>query len=292
MGTTLAFCRQDVVSGNRYCSPSVTTKSSSFDTIELIRIKELSLYEKRTNKVKGVYSRPSAAIERGSGFYIPGLEGYRVRIVSGAAILALSYLNSAISSSDALAGGMESSHLQLSMNLANGYGILLLFQALVDLGKETLFDDSKSGSSKSVKSKPSNIEMNQIISPSLVDDEELSEAVRWAAATFLSLTPASNIVLINSSGVMYNLGQKIVEVTSMDGVSAALETLSKSQSGRVAVPSSHPSTFLVDEDNRRCVILQKVNDQMAIVVGSDQLLQSFTKSDLKWLGSFSKLLNE
>ena len=44
-------------------------------------------------KVKGVYSRPSAAIEKGSGFYIPGLEGSKVRLLFGTLVLLLNYIN-------------------------------------------------------------------------------------------------------------------------------------------------------------------------------------------------------
>lgn len=288
--STWAFCQHEIIihiKSSRHQPFSLIRKSPSIEKIESTRMRDMALFEKRTGKVKGVYSRPSAAIERGSGFYIPGLEGYRVRILSGVVVLALSYLNSVLSSETILSEGVQSSNLQLSMNLANGYGILLLFQALVDLGKETLF----SNEGKPTKTKPASIDMDQIISPSLVSDENFSETVQWAAATFLSLTSAQNILLVNESGVLYNLGQNTVNTIPDGGIKAVLETLQKSKSGRVAVPSDHPSAVLVDAQFRRCVLLQRVNEQMAFVVGSDQLLQSYTKSDLKWLGNLSKLLN-
>ena len=34
-----------------------------------------ALWDTKKDATKGVYVRPSAAIERGSGFFIPGLEG-------------------------------------------------------------------------------------------------------------------------------------------------------------------------------------------------------------------------
>ena len=49
---------------------------------------ESSSRDNNKKKSSGVYARPSAAIERGSGFFIPGLEGSRVRLLFG--ILALS----------------------------------------------------------------------------------------------------------------------------------------------------------------------------------------------------------
>jgi hypothetical protein len=35
------------------------------------------------------YRRPSAAMERGGGFFVPGLEGYKLRAVMGTLVLAL-----------------------------------------------------------------------------------------------------------------------------------------------------------------------------------------------------------
>ena len=47
-------------------------------------------------KTTGVYARPSAAIERGSGFFIPGLEGSRVRLLFGILALVLTYVNNSL----------------------------------------------------------------------------------------------------------------------------------------------------------------------------------------------------
>ena len=35
------------------------------------------------------YRRPSAALERGGGFFVPGLEGYKLRAVMGILVLVL-----------------------------------------------------------------------------------------------------------------------------------------------------------------------------------------------------------
>ena len=47
--------------------------------------------------MKGFYRRPSKAIEQGGGFFIPGLEGERIRIVTALALLVaiLGYLHTA-----------------------------------------------------------------------------------------------------------------------------------------------------------------------------------------------------
>ena len=48
-------------------------------------------------QAKGFYIRPSAAIERGGGFFIPGLEGAKLRIALGGGLLVLSGLSIATS---------------------------------------------------------------------------------------------------------------------------------------------------------------------------------------------------
>ena len=54
-------------------------------------------------QAKGFYIRPSAAIERGGGFFIPGLEGAKLRIALGGGLLVLSGLSIAASGEAPLA---------------------------------------------------------------------------------------------------------------------------------------------------------------------------------------------
>ena len=54
-------------------------------------------------QAKGFYIRPSAAIERGGGFFIPGLEGAKLRIALGGGLLVLSGLSIATSGDAPLA---------------------------------------------------------------------------------------------------------------------------------------------------------------------------------------------
>ena len=54
-------------------------------------------------QAKGFYIRPSAAIERGGGFFIPGLEGAKLRIALGGGLLVLSGLSIAASGDAPLA---------------------------------------------------------------------------------------------------------------------------------------------------------------------------------------------
>ena len=282
-----AFTYFSISGKEKYALSGSTTR-----LFEISKKDESSSLKRKQKKVSGVYSRPSAAIERGSGFYVPGLEGYRVRIFSGVAILALSFVNVQQSQPDSSA---ISGTLELSMNLANGYGLLLLFQALIDVGKETLFANSDDGESTVLSSKStSNVDMEQIISPTLKNDDALEAAVQWAAATFISLTPSNKFMLLSKEEILYSLGTGLKSSLSTQANECTVdvfETLSSSKSGRVAVPSTHPIFSIISENSRRCVILQRINESKAIVVGSDQLLQSYTKSDLRWLGNLARYID-
>ena len=75
--------------------------------------------------------RPSAAIERGSGFFIPGLEGPKVRLLFGIVVLLLTAVNRALTIILPTDGAMT-----VTETLAIGYAMLLLLQAAIEFGKE------------------------------------------------------------------------------------------------------------------------------------------------------------
>lgn len=104
---------------------------------------------KTTTAVSGVYVRPSGAIERGSGFFVPGLEGPKVRVVIGMVLLVGTLVEH--STTGGLAGGGISTGMTASTttttatvaawSLSDGIAILysgvLLFQAAIEYTKET-----------------------------------------------------------------------------------------------------------------------------------------------------------
>jgi len=250
-------------------------------------------------KVKGVYSRPSAAIERGSGFYVPGLEGSKVRILFGILVLLLSYVNTLLGLGDS---NMEA--VEFSQKTVTFYGTLLLLQGLVEAAKEAGLGldlgtkkDGKDANSSSASSAGAK-QLSQLVNGSLRSDEAMAEKVKWVAATYVALTSATHVLLLDDDGVdcdkLYSLGDAMNEVpadTERDGVQAALDTVYKSKGGRVSVPDSHKCAVLLPEDNRRCILLQKVNvdgRRRCLMIGSNQLLVAFTKNDLKWLGSLGE----
>jgi len=241
---------------------------------------------KNTSKSKGVYVRPSGAIERGSGFFVPGLEGPRVRVLFGTVLLGLTALNHALIS--------VSAGLSLEEFVAIGYSLLVLFQAAIEFGKEELIveggtNSGKSGSSLLQKDlvQKWNAESKQRLSSEAIDK------IQWAAASYLSITPATQMLLLTKrDSILYRLGGDYsTEDTSMidRGVEAALDQLRQSKGGRLALPDTHPAVVALCLEKARTVVLQRIDDDSCWVMSSsDQLLASFTPADLKWLGQLAR----
>jgi hypothetical protein len=272
---------------------------------------------KSKKKVQGVYARPSAAIERGSGFFVPGLEGSRVRILFGITVLILNYVNHTFVPDDMAQIGA----LVLSEKLASFYGVLLLAQGLIESAKEMGLGLGGGGGGEGVvvqggggvgvsgKDGVSSKGLDQMISTSLRSGESSIDAaaMSWVAATYVALTPATHILLLevtNGVGeILYSLGdfsslENGSDKETQEGIISAMDTVYPSTGGRVSIPSSHPaSRFLLPEENTRCVLLQRIDResdedrQLCLFAASDQLLAAFTKNDLNWLGSLGKYMN-
>ncbi|CAM9898633.1 unnamed protein product [Choristocarpus tenellus] len=82
-----------------------------------------------TKNLSSYYKRPSAAIERGGGFFIPGLQGSRLQLVFSGVILGLLLLGGSPPST------MSPSQLSSEV-LATMAGLVLLLQGFLDQQKE------------------------------------------------------------------------------------------------------------------------------------------------------------
>ena len=92
----------------------------------------------KSARERGIYSRPSAAIERGSGFFIPGLEGPRIRILFGMTVLLANGANHLFAESEVGDLGQIVAEV-----LAAGYGVFLLLQGLIESGVGVANNSSK-----------------------------------------------------------------------------------------------------------------------------------------------------
>jgi hypothetical protein len=242
-------------------------------------------------KSKGVYSRPSGAIERGSGFFVPGLEGPKVRLFVGLVLMAGAFLNHSLATASTTDVNPANTFAE---GLAGAYSILVLMQAAIEYTKDMrgqILIPAKEETATS--STPTTTSSSLSQQWSMEVDQEWRERVEWMASLYLSLTPATHIMLVGPGKILYWLGstsQPSFSELQGEGSMAALETVSKSKGGRVSLPNTHPAvTNLAPDQHSRCVVLQRVDDssQLTLMMTSDQLLPSFTKQDLQWLGQLA-----
>ena len=242
--------------------------------------------ENKESKPKGVYVRPSAVIEKGSGFFFPGLEGPRVRLVVGSGLLLVTAINHVFSSSTSA----------FSEGLAVFYSLLVLLQGAIETTKEGRIESIQSSPAKAAKA---NLAQKWRTNTSTgTGSDTYRNNVEWAAASFLSLTPATHMILLQDDEIQYWLGATTQQSQSGEdqvtaAVQAALNTIRQSKGGRVALPDSHPAAtgIIPQEEHRKCVILQRINSSSCWMVASDDLLASFTKQDLQWLGQLASYVN-
>jgi hypothetical protein len=157
--------------------------------------------------------------------------------------------------------------------------------------------------------------MDQIISSSLQQyNDDTIDAVRWAAASFIAMTPTTHLLIIkqenNNTEILYGLGDfTAVNGTSLEkelGMESAIKAIfEESVGGRVAIGSSHPASVkLLPDAFRRCLLLQRVdfqsdnnsnslsnpNVRLCLMTGSNTILESYTRNDLIWLGNLAQYI--
>lgn len=294
--TTLAVVTQSASAFVNPQSKAICIVESSTHRGEALYAEEEKKEEPR--KAQGVYVRPSGAIERGSGFFVPGLEGPKVRVLFGGILLVLTAINHWVASQTA------SIDWSLEEGMAIGYALLVLFQAAIEYGKEELIVEgsgvSNSSKSRSLGSTPSSSNKANLVQQWSKEEgnsgtisDAVKERVQWAAASYLSITPATQMMLLDGTQILYKLGNDSemngISSTEVEkGVEAAFSQLKGSKGGRLALPATHPAVQGLGLDACRTVVLQRISPNRCWVMSSqDQLLASFTSSDLKWLGHMS-----
>jgi hypothetical protein len=273
----------------------------------------------------GIYIRPSAAIERGSGFFIPGLEGYKVRILVGCIVMFCTLLNHlydqwiVIQDVDPTAIAATATSISTTMSgntfaeaLAIFYGALVFLQGSIEARKENLpLNNPWENSDRAATTTGRNVQLLQ--QQWSIENSEDSppgsvwrQRIEWVASSYISLTPATNMMLIGPGKIIFSLGTTPRRIIESDnevlGCSAALATLAQSTSGRVALPINHicvqklvlssfPNDNSTNIPSPRCAVLQRIDDQLCWMMTSDQLLVGFTAYDLQWLGQLAVYVN-
>jgi hypothetical protein len=248
----------------------------------------------KSARERGIYSRPSAAIERGSGFFIPGLEGPRIRLIFGLTVLIADVANHILAESQPGDVGQI-----IAESLAAFYGALLLLQGIVEMGVERGFSreiDTSIYSAGGLSN--TNQSRRAQIYDAFASNELGIKSIQRVAETIINFTPATFANLVDKDlGLLYSSRTSIDDSPSIDVdeerrlINLALNSVSKSRGGRVALPSEHPVSKLLPSSATRCILIQKINvyekGEACLVLGSDRLLPSFTKNDLRWIGQLA-----
>ena len=253
---------------------------------------------KKLGQKQGVYTRPSAAIERGSGFFIPGLEGARIRIAVGGVLLAATAINHVLSSTTTTSSSPSAGNVWAE-SLAILYSVLVLLQAGVETVQEAASRIQIIGSSTKNKTPTGTPTATLAEAWGVTADEnpDWRDRVAWAARTLLSLTAATQVMLIGPPGVVYRLTQTgegkaaAIPLTDSTALNALTETLRASPSGRVALPTTHPAAQTW-APGQVCVVVQRLHRDDAtwawMVTSPNSLASTMTQRDLQWLGPLAR----
>ena len=85
--------------------PLITTKTSAGSARQTLSSLSSSSSTSASMRERGVYSRLSGAIKQGSGFFIPGLKGYRIRLVFGLMVVIFVFANGVLDDGGNSGGG-------------------------------------------------------------------------------------------------------------------------------------------------------------------------------------------
>ena len=265
----------------------------------------------KSARERGIYARPSAAIERGSGFFIPGLEGPRIRILFGITVLIADWANHTFAESQVGDYGQIIAEV-----LAAFYGALLLLQGLIESGVGEV--GSRGNNLVIEGGNGDGVDNNDIdnamegtisssgISPIIQGNESTLKSMQRLARTIVNLTPATHVILANEEdGVLYRYGIWVDDDnksgdnnTNEDRsiIKLALDAAGSSRAGRVALPSEHPASKLLPTSATRCILVQSIDidrygsdtgGKSCLIIGSDKLLPAYTKNDLRWIGQIA-----
>lgn len=141
---------------------------------------------------KGLYVRPSKALEVGGGFYVPGLEGYRLRLVIVGLILTLLSLNRLL-----LPGFKPLPNQVVSETITVLTAMFVLLQAVFDATFKGNTGDAATTDATpaaGAEAGPSEADDALYVDPALGDEE--SERLEWLMGAALQTVQAGSSILV------------------------------------------------------------------------------------------------
>lgn len=234
------------------------------------------------DKNAGFYARPSAVVEKGGAFYVPGLEGYRLKLLA-AAVLLISLAANRVLSPGNPAGSQLVSEVLGAMACA-----LLLVQVVAEIESERASGREAERALASAR----NAERTELDS-SL--PAERSDRLQWAAATLLRLTPASIISIYSlddSAGEATPLlrSGRLPAKTASPKTRALIEQLAPDGRGvRYFADAAPVAGVLQLPPTAGCAIMARCGDDCVLVAVSE-LSAGFDDDQCRWIGKIAELL--
>lgn len=227
--------------------------------------------------MKGYYRRPSRAIEKGGGFFVPGLEGEKIRVVSAAALILMIASNRA--------GVQDATAAQITSEIIGAIMALILFLQ----GIAEAFPSIGLSSSKAAAETPASTFLSVIQSASRSAQVVSVEA---AARSIVQTCEDVSYILVAS-----NADKKVIlELGPVSGKAAtpqSCEILSGfsgrntmvDDNGMKSLSMFQPSkSFLARISNSENLLLPSKTESVAVIVDG--------KNDWTWLIASSSELAE
>ena len=228
----------------------------------------------------GYYARPSAAVEQGGGFYVPGLEGSRLRVVAAAVLSAALVFNRVLSPG-------EPASSQIVSEVLGAVGCAIIFV--------------QSAAQQAIEREMEQDALRAAFAARLKDTQELSDAVsstaraRWAAGALLRVTSARAVVWTASDGsLLMRFGRfPDSDGVAADGADASLRSLLPSPNMQSAVLAELGASGRAPPplpSNAASVAVCSCGDGV-LALASEQP-SAFTEKHLGWLQSCARYLEE
>jgi hypothetical protein len=184
----------------------------------------------------GYYKRPSAALEQGGGFYVPGLEGSRLR-VTGASVLSVGLvLNRVLSPGEPVSSQVVSEALG-----ALGCAIIFVQAAAQQRVEAEREADALRAAFAERQSE------RQEVGADLEADVLRSARARWAASALLRLTPARTVVWVDDEAAESAAASVLLRFGRFPDADAALLPAAE-QPLRALLPAGARSVVLDELD--------------------------------------------
>ncbi|KAL1527128.1 hypothetical protein AB1Y20_015810 [Prymnesium parvum] len=226
----------------------------------------------------GYYARPSAAFEQGGGFFVPGLEGKRLRLAAAALLAAGLALNRALSPAEPAASQLGSEALGLA-------GLALL---LLQLRAQTRHE-AKAQAAALRAALAARVRERREVGERLAAPR--AEAGVWAAQTLLRLTDARAVVWVGGGELLLRLGrfpQEAEADVAAGGVEELWSALGAAESAEYEVGDGEAACFPLPS-NSASALLQRCGGDGMLVLASERPA-AFNAKHRRWLASMAAYL--